>query len=209
MQRYSFPTILIITSLFIHLSLCTIFINICDYNIYGVALASFITMMINLIASIVYILIENPCPDSLFLFDRNLFNIKETIPYIHLSLYSALQHFGDAIGYEIVTFMSIYLGSVNMSANIIVLNFVTLISYIYLGMSIPLTHFVGYFFGKTDYDMCKYTIKFFAILNFIIGIVESLVTFVFSYYIANFYTNNIETIELASSVLKFYAIFFI
>jgi len=135
--------------------------------------------------------------------------MKEFFPYISLSFFSALQYYGDAIGYEILTVMSSYLSILSMSANIIVLNYVTLISYFYLGMSIPLTHFVGYFLGKDNYNLYFYTVKFFFYLNLVVGIFEFLFTYLLAAYIPRLYTQNLESIELSSSILKYYAFFFI
>ena len=207
MQIYFFPSLLIGSGLIIHVCLCFIFICIYDYDIYGLALSSFLTMSFNFLASVVYIVVKNPCPESLMIFHKDVFRMKEFIPYLSLSLYSALQHYGDSIGYEIVTFMSSYLGAINMSANIIVLNFVSLISYIYMGMSIPLTHFVGYFLGKRDFEMYNYTIKFFTCLNLLVGLFEVMLTYFLSYQISGMYSNSVETIEIASNLLKFYSIF--
>jgi Na+-driven multidrug efflux pump len=159
----------------------------------GLCISSNITMFYCFIISSRYILISNPCPESLFLWSDEVLHYNEFISYFKLSIYSGIQHYGDYIGYEVVCFMCSYLTEVDMAATLIVLNYANVIGFIYVGFSFPLSHMVGYFMGERDFRLYELCVNIFLKINIITAVILGSFTFFFSDSISAIYIKDQET----------------
>lgn len=207
MQKYLAPSIITLSTLFIHIKFCIIFIFLFNMDIKGVCLASFLTMLSGFIISSIYIFYKNPHPRSLIIIPPVITYDKEEMQdYFKLCIYSGIQHYGDYIGYEIVCLMCSYLQDSSMAATLIVLNYLNVIGYIYVGFSFPLAHMVGLFLGKKEFNLYNYCLKLYFVINIITASLLSFTTFYFSEEISYFYTNNENSASKAAYIFKIWTI---
>lgn len=160
------------------------------------------------VLSSLYIIFFNKFPESFFFFHEKILNLREFIYFLKLCMFSSLQHYGDFIGYEVVTFLGVYLPiEAENSASLVLLNYSIITAYFYSGSSFPLGQLVGYCLGKNDEDFYKFICWTYAKLNLVVGLSLTIFTVVFSKQILYFYTNN-ETIQvLATPILYLYSFF--
>jgi multidrug resistance protein, MATE family len=207
MQKYLAPSIITLAALFIHIKFCYIFIFFYEMDINGVCLASFLTMLFSFIISSIYIIYKNPYPQSLILIPPLItYDKEELVDYFKLCIFSGIQHYGDYVGYEIVCLMCSYLQDSSMAATLIVLNYLNVIGYIYVGFSFPLAHMVGLFLGKKEFNLYHYCLKLYFWINIVTATILSFTTFYFSEQISYFYTNNEISASKATLIFKIWTI---
>ena len=207
MQIYNMPSILTISSLFIHFIFSYLFVILLNMGFYAVCLASFVTMAYNVITSSLYITIANPNPESLMIYHEEVFTSNEFNSYLILSIYSGFQLYGDYIGYEVIYYFTIYLDYSGMATAVIILNFLNLIDCIYVGSSYTISQYVSYYLGKGDYSKYRAIIKKFFFIYLSICVVISGSTYAFRFEIIDLYTKSEKVAEILSRVLIFLAIF--
>jgi len=123
-----------------------------------------------------------------------------------LCIYSGIQHYGDYIGYEVVTLYGAFLNVESFIATIVVLNYANLVSYIYVGCAYPLSHFIGYFLGLRNFKMYYYVIEIFFRIFFSLAVIIGFCTIYFAREIASLYTGNPEVITLAASLFYIWGV---
>ena len=201
MQIYFTPSLITITALLVHILLCYILVSLYSLGIVGICISSGVTMLYCFVLSTGYIIVTNPCPQSLFLkIPANTFNYEKFKEYSVLCLLSGIQHYGDYIGYEIACFMCSYLAESSMAATLIVLNYQNVIGYLYVGFSFPLSHLVGIFLGRNDQEMYAKIVKLFTWINTITAILLSVPTYIFAQQIAYLYTSDADAASKAASI---------
>ena len=177
----------------------------------GYIMVAYITNVSTFIAflfSTIYIIFFNKNQESLIFFHRNIFNVREFVFFLKLSFFSSLQHYGDFIGYEVVTFLGVYLPiKAENSASLVLLNYSVITAYLYSGSSYPLGQLVGYCLGKEDEDFYKFIIWTYTKLNLVVGVFLTCFSIFCSSQILYFYTYNHKIQELATPILYLYAIF--
>lgn len=189
-------------------------VNFVAFNYYNidnyivVAHISSITMLLMNVMLIIYMISFNPNNKHIKLFDIDMFNTKELWVFSKLAIFSALQHYGDFIGYEIVAFLGNYLPvHADNAASLVILNYTVVSGYVYSGSSYPLGQIIGYSLGKEDKKFYKFAINTYIKLNLIISVFLTAFTSFFKYDILYFYTKNEVIINIAAPILQIYAFF--
>jgi len=206
MQVYFAPTIIIFFGILFHYFACYLFVIVLEFDVKGICLATFLSMTLLFIATSFYIRFKKRCKYSRFLYDSRVFDYAEFYDYFMLCIYSGIQHYGDYIGYEVITVFGALLNVESFIATILVLNFTNLVGYIYVGCAYPLSHFVGYFLGRNNFKMYHFVINEFFKLFFIQSVIFGFVIIVFNKEISALYTPNQEIIELAGILFKIWGI---
>lgn len=179
-----------------------------DAEFYFVAYSSSITFAFIFLLSVLYIYVVKK--DSIGWYELSALKINDFWFFIKLSIFSALQHYGDYIGYEIVAFFCVYLPDHNeTAASLIILNYTVISGYVYSGSSYPLGQLVGYCLGKENKQLYELVILTYSKLNFGIATVLGVLTYLLEYQILNFYTNSNIIIEIACPVMTVYSLFII
>ena len=208
MHDYFFVSTIAVISVILHFFTNYIAFKYWECSFVFVAYSSNISTFIAFLLSSIYIIFYNPHKETLIFYHPDVLNYREFMYFIKLSAYSSLQHYGDFIGYEAVTFMGVYLPvAIENSASLVLLNYTTITGYLYGSSGYPLGQLVGYCMGKMDEVFYKQIIIVYAKLNLIIGSVLTLFTIVFADEILGFYTRQTEIQDIAYPIMILYAFF--
>lgn len=178
-----------------------------ELGVIGAALALGITQFLNFLFVSIYIHISNPCPESYFYFSHQSLKIRNIWRYLVKAIPAAILFSADWIGFEILTFMSSFLGSDQLAANVCQFNFISVIFMIHLGLSIATTTLVGNSIGAEH----KKKVMEYAYSSLGLGIVlmiisTSLVIF-FRSYIPGMYTTEENVGNMFYKLLGIYVVF--
>lgn len=199
-------TITLITSTF-HPLWCYILIEKMDYGIPGAAIAMGITQGLNLIIVMIYAVYFNPYPDSWMLFTVDSINPKNVINYLKKALPAALMFAADYIGFEILTFMSSFLGSVPMAGNICLFNYITVIFMLQIGMSMAASTLVGNSVGAKNKQLAIAYARCSVLVGVSIMIVTTTLTIIYRESIPGLYTNEPQVQKVFYDLLGIYVLF--
>ncbi len=109
--------------------------------------------------------------------------------------------------FSVIALFLASMGIVTIAANQIALNFSSLVFILPLSLSISLTIQVGQHTGAGQYQQARDTIKAGYLLSIIISMISALIIVNFAADIAALYTDNIQVIELASTLMLFTALY--
>jgi len=207
MQVFRPGMIITFITAFLHSIWCYLFIYHLEFGLIGAGLAMGITQLLNFTLVTVYIHFYNPYPETHAYFPPRCFNLDMIIEYLNLAIPSTIMFAADWIGFEILTFMSYYIGNISLAANVVLFNFISLIFMIPLGISFAVTSLVGNSIGKNKIEDAK---------NFsIIGVVTgmsivgflSILVYLFKNIIPYVYTCEENIIEIVVRLLGIYLFF--
>ncbi len=186
---------------------CYIFINNLDFGVVGAGVAMGITQILNWILVTVYIHVTNPCPESYFYLDKEVFQFSLILDYLRKGVPAAILFAADWLGFEVLTLMASYLSPLDLAANVCLLNFITLIFMIPMGLSFAVTTLVGNSIGEQDWEKAKLYTK--AALCFGLSMISTTTVFVliFKNSIPYVYTSVPEIAALVSGLLGIYVCF--
>lgn len=199
-------TITLVTS-FIHPFWCYLLINKMDYGIPGAAIAMALTQGLNLIAVLIYAVYLNPYPESWILFTSESFIPKNVFNYLKKAVPAALMFAADYIGFEILTFMSSFLGSIQMAGNICLFNYITLIFMLQIGMSMAASTLVGNSIGAKNKELATAYANCSACIGVCIMVVTTSLTLYFRDSIPQLYTNEPQVQKVFYDLLGIYVLF--
>lgn len=207
MQIFHPGMIITLITAFIHSFWCYIFIFYFQYGIIGAGIAIGVTQFLNFLFVTIYIHIVNPNSESSSYFPKESFDFGMIISFLKLAVPSTILFAADWIGFEILTFMSSYLGNISLAANVCLFNFISLIFMIPLGISFAVTSLVGNSIGSGNIEKAKK----YAIIAILTGmtIVGVLTVFVivFKSSIPHVYTSDENVIEIVIQLLNIYICF--
>lgn len=175
-------------------------------EIIGTCVVTFISMTFLVLCTSIYCLNNNDLKESLLFWDSRVLKPKEFFEYFMLCIYSGITHYGDYIGYEVITFFASFLTTDSFVASIIVLNYANLIGYVYVGFGYPLSHFVGNFLGSNNFDMYKYICDRFFYIHLLTAIILGFITIYFSENICLIYTRNQNVVNEGIEIVKIWGI---
>lgn len=98
-------------------------------------------------------------------------------------------------------------GPTVVSSHQIALNFSSIVFMVPLSLSMAVTIKVGFAVGKQSYAEAKERCKYSVILGLLIAVFTAGLTLIFRTQVAHIYTNNLEVIQLASSLMFLAALF--
>lgn len=98
-------------------------------------------------------------------------------------------------------------GAEVVASHQIAINFSGLVFMVPLSLAMAVTIKVGFAVGNKDYSGAKELCKYSVILGLLIAVVTAVATLVFRVEIASIYTNEIEVVELAASLMFLAALF--
>lgn len=210
MHDYLVVCIIAVVSVTIHYCLNYIMFTYYVSNYYTIAFSSLISYSFAFLSSSFYIHFIIDEKKRMKYSFSGVFQREELWFYTKLSFFSALQHYGDFIGYEVIGFLGCYMKlTESNAASLIILNYTVITGYIYSGSSYPLSHAVGYCLGKEEKSFYEYIVKLYSILNLIVCFMLWTFTVYFDNQILGFYTNVPLVIELASPILYLYSFFMV
>ena len=205
LQRYYVISIIALITVLIHYLLNFLSYTYFDEDFNYIAYNSCLSLFIAYLLSALYVGFIIPEKYRMTYFQKGVFILSEFKYFIKLSFFSAVQHYGDYIGLEIIGFFGSFLNDkIANAASLIVLNFASISGHIYTGSSYPLAQIISYSLGKEDYNFYKYVIKVYAILNLCISLVLSSLIIFGRFVILDFYTSKEEITPYASPIFIFY-----
>ena len=191
----------------LHSLWCYIFIYWMEYGLIGAGFAIGVTQLLNFVLVTLYIHYYDKCPESSSYFPKESFDFQLIMEYLKLAVPSTVMFAADWLGFEVLTFMSSYLGNISLAANVVLFNFISLIFMIPLGISFAVTSLVGNSIGSGDIDNSKK----YSIMGVVMGtsIVASLtiLVFIFRFNIPYVYTYEEDIIEIVVQLLGIYVCF--
>jgi MATE family multidrug resistance protein len=186
---------------------CYLFIDIFDFNVIGAGISMSITQLLNWISVQLYIHIKNPYPESYFLITREMAAMTFFAEYLKKAVPAAILFAADWIGFEILTLMSSYIGSLSLAANVCLFNFITMIFMIPMGLSFASSTLVGNSIGANDVKHAKlYTVAALITGGSIIGVI-TLIVYLLQNNIPYLYTSDPEIAILVTGLLQIYVCF--
>lgn len=205
LQRYYVISGISVITVVLHYLLNYISYNYYDQDFNYIAYNSCLSLFIAYLLSALYAGFIIPEKYRMVYFHRGIFILNEFKYFIKLSFFSAVQHYGDYIGLEVIGIFGSFLNDkIANAASLIVLNFSSISGHIYTGSSYPLAQIVSYSLGKEDYNFYKYVIKVYAILNLCISLVLTSLIIFGRFVILDFYTSKEEITPYASPIFIFY-----
>jgi len=207
MQIFLPGMIITLLTAIVHSLWCYIFIFYLNYGIIGAGLAIGVTQFLNFLFVSIYIQMLNPNPESYSYFPKESFDCGMIVSFLKLAVPSTVLFAADWLGFEVLTFMSSYLGNISLAANVCLFNFISLIFMIPLGISFAVTSLVGNSIGSGKIQRAKK----YAIIGILTGmtIVGILTVFVilFKSSIPHVYTSDESVIEIVIQLLNIYICF--
>lgn len=188
---------------------CSTLVNIYGLGVVGAGLSLGITQCLNFSLITIYSSYYNPCEESHvpWFFNDYSLSKRHIWNYLKKAVPAAILFSADWIGFEILTFMASFLGSVSLASNVCLFNFISLIFMIQLGLSFAATTLVGNSVGANS----KHNVKIYSYSSIIIGLVlVSITTSLVLYFredIPNLYTNEPQVKSLLYDLIGIYVIF--
>ncbi|MCW8929486.1 MAG: MATE family efflux transporter [Gammaproteobacteria bacterium] len=134
-------------------------------------------------------------------------HFHELITLLKLGIPIGISFFVEGSIFSIIALFLAPMGVITVAAHQIALSFSSLIFILPLSLSISLTIQVGQNIGAQQYQQVRDTIKAGYLISLSISLIAAFIIMSFSSDIAALYTNNIEVIELASSLMIFTALY--
>lgn len=113
----------------------------------------------------------------------------------------------DYIGFEILTFMSSFLGSIQMAGNICLFNYITLIFMLQIGMSMAASTLVGNSIGAKNKELATAYANCSACIGVCIMVITTSLTLYFRDSIPQLYTNEPQVQKVFYDLLGIYVLF--
>jgi MATE family multidrug resistance protein len=207
MQIFLPGMIITLITAILHSVWCYFFIFWLEYGIMGAGFAIGVTQLLNFIFVTIYTHLENPCPESYCYFPAESWELHMLIEYLKLGVPSTVLFAADWLGFEVLTFMSSFLGNINLAANVVLFNFISLIFMIPLGISFAITSLVGNSIGGAQViNAKKYSIIGILTGISIVGFFTILII-IFRHEIPYIYTSEENVVEIVRSLLGIYVFF--
>ena len=191
----------------VHPIWCYLLVNNFNLGILGAGLSMGITQFLNLVIVSLYIKFKNPYPESWVLYSNDTFKPEFIYRYLRKGIPAAVMFAADYLGFEILTFMSSFLGQVPMAANVCLFNYITLIFMIQIGISMAASTLVGNSIGAGN----KKLSLAYAYCSILIGLalmtVTTLLTIYFRASIPGLYTQDKGVGTLLYQLIGIYIIF--
>jgi MATE family multidrug resistance protein len=186
---------------------CYIFIIFFDWGVVGAGISMGLTQFFNWILVTIYIHLKNPCPESYFYWDAEVFQMPLILDYLKKGVPAAILFAADWLGFEVLTLMASYLSPLDLAANVCLLNFITLIFMIPMGLSFATTTLVGNSIGEQKPEIAKLYTK--GALCFGLGMISitTMLVIIYRNSIPYVYTSEPEIANLVSGLLGIYVCF--
>lgn len=207
MQHFLPGSLITMGTALLHSLWCYLFIYVLDFGIMGAGFSMGVTQLLNFILVTIYIQVKKPCPDSTLYFPKDSFDTHMITEYLKLAIPSTIVFAADWLGFEVLTFMSSYLGNISLAANVVLFNFISLIFMIPLGLSFAVTALVGNAIGAGNVENAKkFSFIGVGIGMSIVGTLTILVI-IFRHDIPYIYTPDEDVAEIVRSLLGIYVCF--
>lgn len=158
MNNFNPGCIITLISAVLHPFWCYLFVFVFELDVIGAGLSMGVTQFTNFVFITIYIHYWNPCPESYvpYFFNSYTLSTKHILSYLRKAVPAAIMASADWIGFEILTFMASFFGSVSLAANVCLFNFISIIFMLQLGISIAATALVGNSVGSENLHNAKY-----------------------------------------------------
>ena len=183
-------------TLILHFGWCQLFIRRLDLGEYGAAIATNITYILNVIIGDIWvrILSESKFKDMIFWYDKTMF--KDLCKYLRIGISGMLMLCFEWWAFELLAIFTGILGVEPLAAAVVIINMITFIFMLPLGISYTASALVGNFVGEKKIDLAKR----FAILTIVLDIVlTSLVVLLLGLYqdgVASLFTKETNIIKI-------------
>jgi len=184
----------------LHFVWCHLFITVYDGKIMGAAMATNITYIVNLV------LIDLFLNKSIkFQYTRATFFCKETLKewgeYLRIGIPGAFMLCFEWWAFEFLAIFSGYISVAALAAEVVIINLVSFIFMMPLGISFAASSLVGYYVGQGNIKRAKRFANVIMLLNIILTIVVLALIIVFNESISKLFTNEEEIVEIVGQAL--------
>lgn len=174
MEIYHVHSTISLVTTVIHPFFCMAFF---DFGFLGMAYATNITQFLNVLAISIYILVVNPCPESLFFAPSGA--LKGFGKYVLYVVPIAMPIYFDACFYGAKTLIiGSFKNPIMLAAHVFITNIFEIIYCIFLGINVSLNTLSANAVGERSVHKCKLLLKFAFFIGFALGIIL-MITFLF------------------------------
>jgi Na+-driven multidrug efflux pump len=210
MGKYTLVMILYVVALIVHILACTIFIYALKMGIIGAGISFIFSALVLYILTVYFLYTE--CPPfrgkSIMAVDTANLNSSSKIYYYSRSaISSGSLYFMSELNFQLIIFLSYYLGQSSFTANSILENYMTLYYYVLIGITTPICQKVNGLLINQNIKSYINFAKASFLLAFIIASVISLVNFIMKYHICYMYVDNEEVCEKFNHIIDLYCVF--
>ena len=182
-----------------------IMIDIYGLNLKGAGLSRSFSDCLNFVMIYAYIYYRNPTPETWFPWSREA--LKGWKNYIVVSVTIALTFYLESLCYEILTIMAGNLPKPeDLASHVAMANFSSLFFFIAFGLSIVMQNFVGNAMGSGNPNKAYILTKIGVMLNGILCVFLFAFMIIFRGFLARFFTEEEDVVEILVDLIKIYAI---
>lgn len=149
------PVIVQIVTTVLHFGWCQLFITKLNLREYGAALATNITYILNMIIADIWIRIlsDTEFKNMIFCYDKTMFS--DLIKYLRIGISGMLMLCFEWWAFELLAIFTGLLGVDQLAAEVVIINMITFIFMLPLGISYTASALTGNFVGEKKIDMAK------------------------------------------------------
>ena len=191
-----------------HFLWCEIFISYCGWGLEGSAMATNITYILNWILSDIILYRHKDFKQTAVRFDRTA--LAYWADYLKIGVPGACMLCFEWWAFEFLAIFSGYMGVASLAAEVVIINIVTFVFMMPLGVSFAASSLTGNYIGANQIKLAKKFGNLTIVMNMLLTLVVLGLMIVFSDFIANLFTNDPEIVALtkdATWAMIFYIFF--
>ncbi|CDW80600.1 na+-driven multidrug efflux pump [Stylonychia lemnae] len=198
-RQNTIPVYIQFFTMILHFGWCHLFISVYEWSVFGAALATNITYLLNLII-IDHVLAKS----QKFQFtraplDRSIF--QEWSEYLRIGIPGAFMLCFEWWAFEFLAIFSGYISVASLAAEIVIINIVSFIFMMPLGISYAASSLTGYYVGQGNIKRAKRFAFVIMLLNIILTIFVLALIVIFNEQISRLFTHEEEIVEIVNKVL--------
>lgn len=208
LNHYYLAMFINVIVLFIHLIACVCFIVAFRLGVSGAGISMIFSYSMNLIISNYFLTKYNPCENKdIFELDTESLSSSTFYYYVKMAFPSGMINFINYIIYDFTIITAAYLSKESLCANVILLNFNSIVYLIVYCFTTPLIQNLSVYSMGKDKLKCDYNIKMILIIAFCSGTIISILIFNFAYKLGYIFVKDELTVEYVGNVIIWYSIF--
>eukprot|EP00347_Sterkiella_histriomuscorum_P002719 403367069 len=199
-RQNTMPVYIQFVTMIMHFGWCHLFINVYNFGIVGAAMATNITFIVNLVLIdlFMYKSIKFQYTRAPF-FNKSVF--EEWREYLRIGIPGAFMLCFEWWAFEFLAIFSGYISVAALAAEVVIINIVSFIFMMPLGISFAASSLVGYYVGQGNIKKAKRFANVIMLLNVLLTIIVLAIIIVFNEGISRLFTNDQEVVEIVNRVL--------
>ena len=200
--QFTLPMIITLITLLLHPIFCYLFIYTASLGMVGAAYSQSLISLLNFIFLHIYISYNQLSAEgSWFWPNQDTYVFSDCTYFMKVSLWCAGMAILEWWGYELLNIQASYMGVVQLSICVVILNISNLYYMFPMGLASVLGVTVGKYIANSEISKAKFYVKIGIFLNFLVCLCECILLAILRKYIPRIYTDQREVIEGAEEIL--------